>query len=683
MRIPISWLKDYVDVTVTADRLAQDLTLAGLELGGIERDGQDAVLDLEITTNRVDCMNIRGVAREVATLYGLQLRPLALDFEELGPSAGAALAVRIEAPDLCPRFAARVLDVRVGPAPDWMRARLEAVGVRPISNLVDLSNYVMMEMGHPSHAFDLAKIPGAELRIRWAREGERLVTLDGVERPLGVRCGVVASKDAALAVAGVMGGASSEVSDVTRTVALEAAYWSPLAIRRAAREVGLHTEASHRFERGADPEGPIEALARIAHLLVANGMGSVRPGLIDVYPVPLPPRRVALNHKRARVVLGVDVPRERAHSILTALGFEGDAAGAAAAGEAVYRVPSWRGDVAREADLIEEVGRHFGLERIPATIPAATLVEGLRPAQRRERLVRQLLVAAGLREVINYAFVARRDMQPLTAEAVRLKNPLSEEQDVLRTSLVVPGLLTNLKVNLSHGLRAAQLFELGRVFAPAVPLPTEEKRLAILLAGERRRGHWSEKGRVPDIYDLKGIVSLLGERLGVGLDVRRDETPIPAFLHPGRSAAILMAGVAIGALGALHPDVARSWEFRTEVVVLELALDAILSAPVGAARFKQLPRFPFVERDLSLVCEASLPASEVVGLTRGAAGKLVTEVQVTDRYSGAPIPSGKLNYTLTLRFQESERTLTGEEVQQSLDRVVAALHAAGVELRGA
>ncbi len=679
MRVPISWLKDYVDITVTPDRLAQDLTLAGLELGGIERDGQDAVLDLEITTNRVDCMNIRGVAREVATLYGLPLRPLALDFQETGSNAGAALAVRIEAPDLCPRFAARVLDVQVAPAPDWMRARLEAVGVRPISNLVDLSNYVMMEMGHPSHAFDLAEIPGAELRIRWAREGERLVTLDGVERSLGARCGVVAAKEAALAVAGVMGGAASEVSTRTRTVALEAAYWNPLAIRRAAKEVGLHTEASHRFERGADPEGPIECLARSAHLLVANGMGTVRPGLIDVYPAPLPPRHVVLSFKRARVVLGVDVPRERAHAILTGLGFDG----AGAAGEeAAYRVPSWRGDVGREVDLIEEVGRHFGLDRIAATIPAATLVEGLRPAQRRERQVRELLVAAGLREAINYAFVAERDLQPLAVEAVRLKNPLSEEQNALRTSLIVPGLLSNLKLNLSRGLRAAQFFELGRVFAPDLPLPTEEKRLAVLLAGERRRGHWSEKGRLPDFFDLKGIVSLLAERLGVALDVRRDETPMPVFLHPGRCAAVLMSGAAIGALGALHPDTARAWDFRSEVFVLELKLDAILGASVAASRFRQLPRFPFVDRDLSLVCEASLPVDEVIGLARGAAGRLVTDIQVTDRYSGAPIPAGKLNYTLTVRFQESERTLTGEEVQQSLDRVIAALHAAGVELRG-
>src|SRR5213593_84493 len=260
MKVPLSWLREFVEVAVEPGRLGEDLTLAGFALDGLESDGKDAVLDIDVTTNRVDGMNVYGLAREVAVLYGLPLRPLELSLAEKGPAASEALEVGIEAPDLCPRFSARVLDVRLGPSPAWIRDRLESVGVRPIHNVVDLTNYVMMEMGHPSHAFDLARIPEGRLRIRWAREGEKLQTLDGVLRTLSPRQGVVAGPEGALALAGVMGGAASEVSEETKVVALEAAYWEPLAIRRAARALGMHTEASHRFERGADPEATVTAL---------------------------------------------------------------------------------------------------------------------------------------------------------------------------------------------------------------------------------------------------------------------------------------------------------------------------------------------------------------------------------------------------------------------------------------
>src|SRR5262245_27834109 len=317
--------------------------MVGLALEGLETDGKDAVLDLDVTTNRVDAMNVYGLAREVAVIYGLALKPLDVSFTEKGAAAG--LEVTIEAADLCPRFCGRVLDVRMGPSPAWLRDRLEQMGVRPISNVVDLTNYVMLEMGQPSHAFDLAKVPQGRLVVRWAREGERLKTLDGVERTLHPKVGVVAGVDGPLALAGIMGGAASEVSDDTRTVALEAAYWEPLAIRRGARALGMHTEASHRFERGADPEGTAVATARIAHLLEKIGGGTTRPGLVDRVAAPRPRRCVTLRPSRARAVLGVDVPAERSKAILGGLGFAVKDAGA---GTVRLEVPKWRSDVARE-----------------------------------------------------------------------------------------------------------------------------------------------------------------------------------------------------------------------------------------------------------------------------------------------------------------------------------------------
>ena len=321
MKIPLGWLKEHVDVTVEPQRLGDDLTAAGIALDGLERDGREVILDFDITTNRVDCMNVRGLAREVAVLYGLPLRPLQLDFAETGPPAAEALAVEVQAADLGPRFTARVLDARAGESPQWLKDRLEQVGVRPISALVDLSNYVMMEMGQPTHAFDLEQIRGRKLVVRWARAGEQLVTLDGQKRELDGRMGVVACPEGALALAGVMGGQSSEVSEKTRAVALEAAWWEPLAIRRTARRLGMHSEASHRFERGCDFEAPPVATARIAHLLTALGLGTVRPGLIDVIARRRDRPGILLRSARVPALLGAEVPGAEVERPLRGLGF--------------------------------------------------------------------------------------------------------------------------------------------------------------------------------------------------------------------------------------------------------------------------------------------------------------------------------------------------------------------------
>ncbi|PYQ21677.1 MAG: phenylalanine--tRNA ligase subunit beta, partial [Acidobacteria bacterium] len=482
MKVPLSWLREFVDVAVEPGRLGEDLTLAGFALDGLEGDGKDAVLDLDVTTNRVDCMNVYGLAREVAVLYGLPLRPLERSLAEKGPAATQVLEVGIEAPDLCPRFSARVLDVRLGPSPAWIRDRLESVGVRPIHNVVDLTNYVMMEMGHPSHAFDLARIPEGRLRVRWAREGEKLQTLDGVLRTLSPRHGVVAGPEEALALAGVMGGAASEVSEETKVVALEAAYWEPLAIRRAARALGMHTEASHRFERGADPEATVTALDRIAHLLAKIGAGTARPGVVDRVAVPRAKRTVSLRPARVRAVLGVDVPQPKM----------------------AVEVPSWRGDVGREADLIEEVGRHFGLDKIPSSIPPTDARGGLGLGQAEERTVRATLVAAGLTEAMTYSFVGASAGTGGSVKdvVVALENPLADAQSVLRSSLVLPGLLEALDANQRQGRRDVAFFEVGRVFYPGPGLPIEERRLGILLAGRFRGGHWSEKPRLADFFDL-------------------------------------------------------------------------------------------------------------------------------------------------------------------------------------
>jgi phenylalanyl-tRNA synthetase beta chain len=669
MKLPVSWLREYVEVKVEARRLGEDLTMAGLALEGIETDGKDAVLDLDVTTNRVDAMNVYGVAREVSVIYGLPLRPLEQSFTEKGAPGSGALDVTIEAADLCPRFCARVLDVRMGPSPAWLRDRLEQVGVRPISNVVDLTNYVMLEMGQPSHAFDLAKVPQGRLSVRWAREGERLRTLDGAERVLHPKVGAVAGPDGPLALAGIMGGASSEVSDDTQVVALEAAYWEPLAIRRAARSLGMHTEASHRFERGADPEGTAVATARIAHLLEKLGAGSARPGLIDRVASVRKRRSVSLRPSRVRAVLGVDVPADKTQTILRGLGFD---VSAGEAGALRLEAPTWRSDVTREDDVVEEVGRHYGLGKIPSSLPPAAAVGGLRPAQAEERTIREILVGAGLSEVASYAFEAATE-----AEAVALANPLAEDQSVLRTSLV-PGLLRAFDENLRHGRKDVAIFEIGRVFKPTDGRPVEERHLGILLAGTAGNRHWTEKARSFDFYDLKGILELLLDRLGrERLEIVRS-TGVPPFLHPGQTAQILRDGKAVGFLGALRPD-SRPGGVAGGVVSLDLDFG---DGPPPRDRFRPLPRFPGVDRDLSIVVDAGTEAVEVERKIRASAGPALVGVTVTDRYDRPPVPAGKVSLLLSLRYEDRERTLTGEEVQGSLDKVIRELRAAGFDIRG-
>ena len=680
MKVPVSWLKEFVDVTVEPERLGLDLSEIGLALDGFQKDRDDAVLDLDITTNRVDCMNVYGVAREVSVMYGVPLKPLPVDFSEAGAPSADALAVSIEAPDLCTRFCARVFDVRMGISPEWLRDRLDKVGVRPISNLVDLTNYVMMEMGQPTHAFDLAKLPDARLVARWGRPGEKITTLDGALReiPERPRVGVVASGTAPLALAGVMGGASSEVGDATRVIALEAAHWDPLSTRQGAKALGMHTEASHRFERGADREGAPLSTARIAHLLQKIGAGSARPGLIDVVGAERPPRRASLRSKRVALVLGAPVPDDRCDAILRGLGFT---LGERHDGAVEAVIPTWRGDVTREVDLIEEVGRHHGLSKIPFTLPPASEAVGLKRWQMRERIVRQTMLASGFTEIASLSFLSEPAGLDFPGEPVRVANPIAEDQGLLRRSIVFPGLIQALLANLRQGRRDLRLFEIGRVFLPAERLAREERRLGVLLTGEMRGGHWSERGRRADFFDLKGLLRPLAERLRLPpFEIVREG--LPAYLHPGKSGVVREGEREFGMLGALHPDVAERLGVREEVLVAELYLDPLLNAPASVARLRPITRYPAIARDLSVVCNSTVDAATLIAFARGAAGPLLRSALVVDRYQGPPLGEGRVSLTLALKYQDPVRTLKSEEVDQSVESVIAALREQGAEIRG-
>ena len=684
MKIPVSWVKDFVDLTVDAAQLADDLTSVGLACDGIEMFGDEAVLDLDITTNRVDAMNMYGVAREAATFYGLPLKPLDLSFAEAGTPSTDVLRVAIEAEELCPRFAARVFDVRIGPSPAWLKDRLELAGQRSINNIVDLSNYVMLEMGQPTHAFDLAKLRGSILKARMAAPGEVVKTLDDVERTLSSSMGVVADAEGGLAIAGIMGGASSEISDGTKTVALEAAYWNPLLIRRAAKALGMHTDASHRFERGADPLAGPTAIARFAHLAARGAMGTARPALVQAAGAGISPRRLSLNLGSIDSRLGASIPPHHAETTLTRLGFEvtmPDPEAAAHLGtERVWEigVPSWRGDCTREVDLIEEVARHYGIMKIARTVPPSRRAAGLTAAQRIERRVKALLAGLGYREALHLNFVSSTRCDPSQGAVVRIANPLSVEQDALRTSLVMPGLLEALERNQRHGSRDIRFFETGRTFSPSASGPVESPRLALLISGSTPRG-WAGKPRALDFFDLKRTVEELLRRHTSGT-VTFTRDGVPPFLHPGRSVKVVVDGQPLGYMGEVHPDAIAAFSLKDRPVVAELALDALTSG--SALAFASFSRFPEVVRDLSILVASSESAADILSLARETAGPSARRVELIDRFEGAGVPEGQVSLTLSFLFQDETRTLSSDEVERSMEAVRSSLAERGFTARG-
>jgi len=671
VKVPVSWVRDFVDLAVEPQQLADDLTSIGLACDGIEFFGKEAVLDLDITTNRVDAMNMYGVAREAATFYGLSLKPLPLEFPEAGAPSRDVLGIEIEAPELCPVFSGRVFDVKVAPSPAWLKDRLELAGQRSISNIVDLSNYVMLEMGQPTHAFDLTKIRGGVLKARMAAAGEVVRTLDDVARTLTPKMGVVADAFGALALAGIMGGASSEISDDTRTVALEAAYWNPLITRRAAKALGMHTDASHRFERGADPAAGPLAISRFAALAHRGAMGTARPGLVQALGVAIVPRKLTLRLGNVDARLGAAVPAEHSKATLARLGFVATPGAAAHPGtdrtwEVV--VPSWRGDCTREVDLIEEVARHYGLMKIARTVPASRRAAGLTSAQTTERQMKALLQGLGYREVLQLNFVNSAKCEASQGPVVKIANPLSVEQDGLRTSLVMPGLLEALERNQRHGARNLQFFELGRTFAPSADGPLETPRLALLISGATPRG-WAAKSRPLDFFDLKQTLEEVLQR-HTSARITLDRGGAPPFLHPGRSATVLLNGVRAGYVGEIHPDTIDAFALKDRPVVAELKIGALGGRdPLAFANFS---RFPEVARDLTLTVPKSTSADDIRGRAREHAGVLSTSVELVDVFENDSLQKlGAQSVTLTFRFGSGERTLSSDEVDAAMEQVRA------------
>jgi phenylalanyl-tRNA synthetase beta chain len=657
----------------------------------------DAILEIEITPNRPDALSVVGVAREVAALTGAPFRFPQVAVKEGEPEAAALATVQIDAVDLCPRFCARVITgLTARPSPPWLAQRLRAVGLRPINNLVDVTNYVMWELGQPLHAFDYDQVAERRIVVRRARPGERITTLDGQVRALGPDMAMVCDADRALAVGGVMGGADSEVTGRTTSVLLEAAYWDPAGIRRTSRALGLHTDAAYRFERGGDIDGLRAALDRAAQLMADLGGGVIARGVLDVYPEPRPRPRIALRLARVERVIGVCPPRDEVVGILQRLGFAVGDSGT----DLEVVVPSFRRDIAQEDDLVEEIIRVWGYDKIPVTLARGG---ELRPVTRPRgltvsRAVARALNAAGLAECVTYAFVDPDRLRAMgwedDAALVTLQNPLSRERSVLRPSLIA-GLLDVLAINANRGNPDARVFEIGHTFAPRraedVDRPVHEELWAgIALTGLRERRSWSASRDRADVFDAKGLGELVLAAAGApGSSIARWAAGTrPRYLEEGRAAGLAVDGRAVGWFGELALGVRDAFDLPAPVFVAELSLTALGALPQAVPRYQPLPRFPAVQRDLAIVVRSSVLAGDVEARLRAMQGAmqvpLLTRILLFDVYQGDQVGAGRRSLAFSLTYQAPDRTLTDREVNDLHATIVAEIRARfGAEIRGA
>jgi len=638
MKISYEWLKEWVDIPVDANSLAAELTMIGLQFAGMETADGDSILDLEITVNRPDCLSLRGLARETGVLFGTEprLQPELLDVEvirskntEGSYSSGEfPLRIALEDPDLCPRYCGQVVsNVTVGASPEWLVRKLESAGIRSINNVVDATNLVMLELGQAMHAFDYRKLSQATIRVRRARE-EKLLMIDDRERMLRAPMLVIADADRAVAVGGVMGGKETEVTDQTTVVLLEAAYFQPASVRVTARTLEMSTDASFRFERGADPEIQATACRRAALLLEQLAGGKAQP-VLDVNALPFSPIKIGMRPERVERILGVKISPEFMERTLVALGFRKSSANA-------WTVPSFRVDVFQEIDLIEEIARHYGYNRFPDTLPKAE--KKYQPdysTYELEQNVSQYLRGTGIDEAYTFSFGTEGEVQIL--------NPVSETGTKLRTSLV-PGLLESVEYNLRHRNREARLFEIGHIFLAA----GEKTMLGLAMTGEYR--------------ELKGILESMFPALG--------------YAGPSWSQATLLIGDRqIGTMQQLAIS-------GHEVQACEISLTDLVELPKSKIRYQAIIPFPFVERDASFVLDASIPYFELQQVFAEIKMRELRSYQLVDRYQGGNIPPEKVSLTFRFIFQSETRTLTSEEVEALYDQIVAKVTARfGAELR--
>ncbi|MGC1292587.1 MAG: phenylalanine--tRNA ligase subunit beta [Candidatus Acidiferrales bacterium] len=684
MKILYNWLKEFADITAPAPELRSRLSMAGVSVDSVEETAAGPVLDAEITINRPDLLAHIGVAREVAALYRLNLKPIQPKVKESSEPAAKTVRVEIEAPDLCGRYTARIIrGVKVQPSPDWLRGRLEALGQSSVNNVVDVTNYVMLELGQPLHAFDLDKLAEQRIIVRRAKPGETMRTLDGIERKLSKDMCLICDARSAVAIGGVMGGAESEISFSTKNLLIESAWFDPISVRRTSKALGLRTEASMRFERGADIEMAAFASKRAAELIQQLASGEALARLVDVYPHPQSLRKIELSRKELLRVMGADVPDREIEEILSALDFapvrvdanRGSASSPVAAWACT--VPSWRGDVTREIDLIEEVARLYGYDKFPPRLPPAKLPAVRLPHAVEEERLRQRLVALGYEEIVAIPLVdPERDaiFRPEDRTPAEIGNPLSEDASIMRTSGAT-SMVAAVEWNLNHAQKNVRLFEFGKAYEVRHGTPVETRTLVLGATGLAREQSIHESAREFSFANLKGD---LDEILALAGGARWEPTRKP-WLANGRSAQLTLSAngsLVIGAAGQLAQAVAQRFKLRQDVFLAELRLEPLLEAFAkhsAALRYEPLPRFPAVERDFSLVLTDGTTFAKIEGVVRALAIPELRHLEAADLFRGGQIPAGKYSLLLRITFQSETATLTESQLSDFSSRIASAL----------
>ncbi|MGE5654425.1 MAG: phenylalanine--tRNA ligase subunit beta, partial [Bacillota bacterium] len=660
-------------LNIDPKELGSRLTLAGVAVDTVEEVENDFVLELDLTPNRSDCLSMWGTAREVAAVLGLEVK--LPDMPMLTVKEDPNI-VTILAKDKCPQYLAMLVDeVKVQPSPQWLVDRLTAAGVRAINNIVDISNYVMLETGQPLHAFDRQRLGGQRVIVRSAKLGETIVTLDDQVRKLDEEMLVIADENRPVAVAGVMGGKDSEVTEQTTTILFESALFQGTNVRRTGKKMGLRSEASQRFEKGVDPNGLLFALQRTAQLLGELGAGRPHFELVGANWSEIQPLRVRLRHQRLVDLLGMQVSTQDVENVFMRLNFtftRGEQ-------EWLVEVPTRRQDISIEVDLIEEVARIIGLDNLEPTMPCGITTQGAKTLrQAGTDLIREQLIALGMHEIVTFSFISPGDLARLCPDdqhplrfAATIINPLTEAQSVMRTSLL-PGLLNTLAYNLNRQVADLALFEMGTAFypkqLPMSELPTEEQHLVIGVTGAEHRSSWQRQPQEMDFYYVKGILENLASRCGFSIQFTAATN---AFFHPFRAAELRVADQVVGSLGELHPDLSDRFGISKRVVVADINLSLLLDSVKLNKLYQGLPRYPNVTRDMALLVPEELTSEQVLRLIRTSGGELLESVSLFDVYRGSQVKDGYKSLAFSLTYRASDRTLTDQEVGQQHQGILA------------
>ena len=668
----MNWLKEYIDYNWKPEELAHRLTMAGIAIEGVEEEGDDHIMDLDLTPNRGDCLGMINLAREIAALNGNQIRIPEINLSENGDKIDEFIAVELADPDLCRRYAARLVkNVVIKESPDWMQKALIKSGIRPINNVVDITNYVMLETNQPLHAFDYHLLEGRNKKIvvRRAKAGENFVTLDENERTLDSEMLVITDGQRAIALAGVMGGFNTEIQGDTRDVLIESAWFLGPNIRRTSRRLALRTDSSQRFEKGSDINGVIYAVNRAAALMQELADGEVVTGICDAYPTPEPNRVIILRPDRVSRLLGTELNMDQIKSYLQSLTFpieESD-------GVLKVEAPTYRPDITMEVDLIEEIARLHGYDNIPAVLPVGNTTQGgLNAVQKFRDRVREVM-AHNLYEVVNYSFInpVQLDNLRLPANAserqvVVVANPLSEEQGIMRTTLL-PGLLGTAATNLARKNENLAFFEMGAVFYPSEDrLPMENMQLGAIVTGSQDI-NWLQNKVNLDFYYLKGLTEDLLRQLNIK-DFDFEPVQIESY-HPGRTARILSGGIVLGVIGEVHPLVLQNYDIKPRCCAMELNMEALYACSKDRVMMQEITRYPAVERDMAILVETTRHASEVLKVIREAGSEYLCQVVVFDVYTGEQVPPGYKSMAFRFLFQAPDRTLTDAEISGNMTNI--------------